>query len=87
MKLTIRPLIILNNELFDAFPIQKYIFKNGKWHEVLIDSDSSSGFKYTISQPENINVKTYLEPEKTFKNIVVSEGDTYEYSPERILQY
>jgi SAM-dependent MidA family methyltransferase len=82
----------LNNELLDAFPILKFIYKDGKWCEILVDNDSDMStedninFKYTTSKPNNENVVNYLQPENTFQGLKISEGETYELSPERNLK-
>lgn len=83
---------MLNNELLDAFPILKFIYKDGKWCEILIDNDNNNkstedniNFKYSISKPNNENVVNFLQPESTFHNLTIREGETYEMSPERIL--
>jgi SAM-dependent MidA family methyltransferase len=73
----------LNNELLDAFPILKFVYKNGSWCEILVDNNGSDKFKYTTSKPNNENVINYLQPESTFQGLKVTEGDTYELSPER----
>ena len=79
----------MNNELLDAFPILKFIYKDGKWCEILVDNSAKStddniSFKYTISKPNNDNVVKYLQPEHTFQGLNIKEGETYELSPERI---
>jgi SAM-dependent MidA family methyltransferase len=83
-------LIVINNELFDAIPIIKFAFHQGQWCEILIDNDLENSksqainFKYTFSPPNNENVKKYLKPEVTFAGVKIKEGETYEFSPERI---
>ncbi len=49
---TATPLIIISNEFFDALPIKQCIFKNNKWHEILVDNN-----KLVVSStPSNINM-------------------------------
>jgi SAM-dependent MidA family methyltransferase len=79
----------MNNELLDAFPILKFIYKDGKWCEILIDNNDKSTqddiqFNYRLSKPNNENVVNYLQPEITFQGLKINEGETYELSPERI---
>lgn len=68
----------------------KFVYKNGNWHEILIDANTSDmintqniKFRYTLSEPNSSNVKNYLMPETTFKGIRIEEGSTYELSPQR----
>jgi len=79
-------LIIVNNELFDAFPIMKFIYTEKGWCELLVDLkedfDTDADFKFSKSEVDNINVKNYLQPEKTFEGIKFKEGDQYEFSPD-----
>lgn len=96
----LNPLIIINNELFDALPTKRFIFNENSWKEVLVDiikpedvkdSDDSNNkskynFKFGYSAPNSENVVKYLDPVNTFteQGIDVKEGDGYEFSPEQI---
>lgn len=77
----------MNNELLDAFAIMKFIYKDGKWCEILVDNDNANdndcNLKYTTSKPNNENVVNYLQPDQTFAGLKIREGETYELSPER----
>ena len=54
----LNPLIIFNNELFDALPIKKFVYSENYWREVLVDieneKESSKGKNFTINYG-NIN--------------------------------
>lgn len=79
-------MIIVNNELFDAFPIMKFIYTEKGWCEQLVDLKeeylTDADFKFALSEPNNANVKNLLQPEKTFGDIKFKEGDQYEFSPD-----
>lgn len=76
----------MNNELYDAFPIMKFVYKNSGWCELLVDLkdefDDDAKFKYDYSEPNTKNVQTFLQPEKTFEGLKFHEGDEYEFSPD-----
>jgi NADH dehydrogenase [ubiquinone] 1 alpha subcomplex assembly factor 7 len=50
MLIYISPLIIINNELFDALPSKQFIYKENAWREVMVD----------IVRPEDKNNKIQL---------------------------
>ncbi len=84
-------MIIVNNELFDAFPIMKFIYTEKGWCELLVDLKedflTDADFKFSKSEVDTSNVKNLLKPEKTFEGIKFKEGDQYEFSPDCNLFY
>jgi len=64
----------------------KFVYRNGGWCELLVDLkeefNNDSKFKYDYSEPNTINVQTFLKPEKTFEGLKFHEGDEYEFSPD-----
>jgi len=79
-------LIIVNNELYDAFPIMKFVYKDNGWCELLVDLkdefEDDARFKYVFSEQNTKNVQTFLKPEKTFEGMKFHDGDEYEFSPD-----
>ena len=81
-------MIIVNNELFDAFPIMKFVYTEKGWCELLVDVEkehiTDADFKFSMSEPNTENVKNLLQPENTFEGMKFKEGDQYEFSPDCI---
>jgi NADH dehydrogenase [ubiquinone] 1 alpha subcomplex assembly factor 7 len=65
----LNPLIVINNELFDALPIKKFVYKESYWREVLIDvEDSNKENKKILTEYSEINEqKTFTEPKDKIK--------------------
>ena len=77
---SLNPLIILTNELFDALPIHKIIYKNGSWKEVIIKLDENKRLMFSnTTEPTDI-INKFIIPEVTFNGLKLEENDEYEYS-------
>lgn len=48
----------MNNELFDAFPIMKFVYTKGEWCEVLVDNDNEDD-KEKDDQELDLNTSNY----------------------------
>lgn len=55
----LKPIIIYNNEFFDALPIHRFSYKDGNWHEILVGLD-----KATTSSKKDGNKTTGNKGEK-----------------------
>jgi NADH dehydrogenase [ubiquinone] 1 alpha subcomplex assembly factor 7 len=63
----LNPLMIINNELFDALPTKKFVFSNNYWREVLVDVDE--GQKSDDLQQNIIINQNSLEVPKNLNEI------------------
>jgi NADH dehydrogenase [ubiquinone] 1 alpha subcomplex assembly factor 7 len=69
---SLSPIFILNNELFDALPIKKFIFSGNEWREILVDIDKKE---------ENINTTNFGSINNTQNNLINSHQNNIQEIP------
>lgn len=47
-----KPVIIVNNELFDALPVRQYVKKADKWYEKMLGLNKAGGLEFVIARSE-----------------------------------
>lgn len=99
MQVTDNAHIFLCHEFFDALPSLKFRYKNGEWHEVLIDNYDKAAssdqvnlslgdkhfFKEILSPANPKSVELYLKPAHRFATSEISENQDIEISPLSII--
>ena len=89
-----QPHLFLCHEFFDALPHHKFKYKNGNWHEIMIDKkrtllEEVSGiekldknhFEEVLSEKNTESVSSILKPEYRFSNAKEQEGQEIEVCP------
>ncbi|MGB0720092.1 MAG: class I SAM-dependent methyltransferase [Bdellovibrionales bacterium] len=74
------PLIVIGNEFFDALPFRQAVYQGGEWLERVVVLDKNDNLTFSSSRDLIAgSMDSAVKP----RNDDVSEGDIFEFAPER----